>query len=329
MLSTIHVLTHAEISEAVGLGRDELTAIEAVYPIISAGKAQMPPIMAVLIPEHDGEIDIKSAFLPGYDGIAVKVSTGFFHNPSRGLPSLSGMMMLFDAETGLALAALFDNGYLTNIRTALAGAVAADHLAVADASVVALAGAGKQARLQLEALQLVRSIERAHVWSRDADEAARFAERATEELGIRVEPAPSVADATADADILVTATPSTEPLVHADALHPGLHITSIGADSPHKQEIDVEVIRAVDVVACDHRGQSARLGELQAAIEAGFDAEDAVELGQIISGEVAGRPNQDAITHCDLTGTGAQDTSIASLAYARCLDAGAGLSVEV
>lgn len=328
-MSTIHVLTRTDIEAAVGLGRDELASIEAVYPIISAGKAQMPPIMALMIPDHDGEIDIKSAYLPGYDGIAVKVSIGFFHNPARGLPSLGGMMMLFDAETGRTLAALFDDGYLTNVRTALAGAVAADHLAVPDASVVALAGAGKQARLQLEALQLVRSIERAHVWSRNADEAARFAERASGDLGIRVEPAPSVADAAADADILVTATPATEPLVHTDALHAGLHITSIGADSPHKQEIDVEVMRAADLVVCDHIGQSSRLGELQAAIDAGFDADSAVELGQVISGEVAGRPDRDAITHCDLTGTGAQDTAIASLAYRRCLEAGAGQSIEV
>jgi ectoine utilization protein EutC len=328
-MGTITVLTRDQIEEAVGLGREELAAIEAVYPIISAGRAQMPPIMCLMIPEHDGEIDIKSAFLPGYEGIAVKVSIGFFHNPKRGLPSLSGMMMLFDAQTGVPLAALFDQGYLTNIRTALAGAVAADHLAVPDASTVALVGAGMQARLQLEALRLVRPIEEALVWTRDPEEAAAFAERVTEELDLPVTAAPTVPDAAARADILVTATPSSEPLVHLDAIHPGLHITSVGADSDHKQEIDAEVVRAADVVAVDHRGQSSRLGELRSAIAAGFDVDQAVELGQIISGEVAGRPGPEAVTHCDLTGTGAQDTAIASLAVRRCLDAGAGLRVEV
>ncbi len=328
-MATIHVLTRDQLTEAVGFGRDELAAIEAVYPLISAGRAQMPPIMCLDIPEHRGEIDIKSAFLPGYDGIAVKVSTGFFHNPSRGLPSLSGLMLLFDAQTGVPLAALFDNGYLTDLRTALAGAVAADHLAVADASVVGLVGAGKQARLQLEALRLVRPIERAQVWARDAEETAAFAERVGDELQLPVVAAPTAADAAASADILVTATPSREPLVHLDALHPGLHITAVGSDSENKQEIDVEVVRAADLVVCDHRGQSTRLGELRSAVAAGFDADTAVELGQVISGEVPGRPDPDAVTFCDLTGTGAQDTAIASLAMARCLDAKVGLRVEV
>jgi ectoine utilization protein EutC len=327
-MGTVNILTRTEIAETVGLGGDELAAIEAVYPLISAGRAQMPPIMRIDVPDHDGEIDVKAAFLPGYDGVAVKVSTGFFHNPSRGLPSLGGLMMLFDARTGVPAAALFDDGYLTDLRTALAGAVAADHLAVADASVAAVVGAGMQARLQLAALRLVRPIERAQVWARDAEQAAEFAVRVSDELQLPVAAAPTIAEAAADADILVTATPSTEPLVHPDALHPGLHITAVGSDSEHKQEIDVEVLRAADVVVCDHRGQSTRLGELRAAVAAGFDADAAVELGHVIDGSVDGRTSDDQVTLCDLTGTGAQDTAIASLAVARCVEAGAGHRVD-
>ena len=326
-MGTVHVLTRGELTDAVGLGAAELDAIRAVYPLISTGRAQMPPIMRIDVPEHHGEIDVKAAFLPGYDGIAVKVSAGFFDNPALGLPSLGGLMLLFDARTGVPRAALFDDGYLTDLRTALAGAVAADHLAVPDASVAALVGAGVQARLQLEALRLVRPITRARVWSRDPAAAATFAARATEELGLPVTAAATVAEAAADADVLVTATPSTEPLVHADALHPGLHLTAVGADAEHKQELDVEVLRHADVVVVDHRGQSQRLGELRAATAAGFDATAAVELGEVIAGGHPGRRDAAAVTVCDLTGTGAQDTAIASLAVTRCLDAGVGTRV--
>jgi ornithine cyclodeaminase len=327
-MTAIHILTESDLRTAVGLGHDERIAIEAVYPLISSGRAQLPPIMRLDIPEHRGEVDIKSAYLPGYGGIAVKVSAGFFDNPALGLPSLGGLMVLLDARTGIPRAALFDNGYLTDLRTALAGAVAADHLAVAHATVVAVLGAGVQARLQLAALRLVRPIERAVVWSRDASEAAAFAASMSDDLGLPVVTAPSPAAAAQDAHVLVTATPATEPLIDLSVLHPGLHITAVGSDAEHKQEVAAQVIQSADLVVCDHRGQSARLGELRVPLTAGFDPAAAVELGQVITGDHPGRGSDDAVTICDLTGTGAQDTAIASLATTRCLEAGVGLRVD-
>lgn len=328
-MGTIHVLRRDELRTAVGLGQGELDAIAAVYPLISTGRAQLPPIMRIDVPEHRGEIDVKAAFLPGYDGIAVKVSAGFFDNPSLGLPSLGGLMLLFDARTGIPAAALFDGGYLTDLRTALAGAVAADHLAVPEASVVGIVGAGVQARWQLEALRLVRPVERVQVWARDPARAQAFVDEVTRDLQLPAVVVPSVAEAARDAHVLVTATPAEAPLVHTDTLHPGLHITAVGSDAEHKQELDVEVLRAADVVVVDHRGQSTRLGELRAAVAAGFDGEAAVELGAVIAGDHPGRRAADQVTVCDLTGTGAQDTAIASLAYERCRQEGLGMVVDV
>ncbi len=328
-MGTIHVLTEADLRAAVGLGTDELAAIEAVYPLISARVGSMPPIQRLDVPDHNGEIDIKSAYLPGYPGIAVKVSTGYFDNPTRGLPSLGGLMVVFDAETGLPQAALFDNGYLTDLRTALAGAVAASHLAVPEASVAAVLGAGMQASLQLEALRLVRPIERANVWARHPERAAAFAEEVGARLGMPVEPAASAAEAAADADVLVTTTPSTEPLIDMDVLHPGLHITAVGSDAEHKQELAAALVAATDVFVCDHLDQSHRLGELRAATAAGVDTDRAVELGEVIAGRAAGRTSSDAVTVCDLTGTGAQDTAIATLAVQRCVTTGGGTRVEI
>lgn len=323
----VHVLTESDLRAEVGLGDEERAAVGAVYPLISAGRAVMPPIMRIDVDDHHGEVDIKSAYLPGYDGIAVKVSAGFFDNPQRGLPSLGGLMVVLDAETGIPRAALFDNGWLTDLRTALAGAVAADALARPDATTAGVLGAGVQARLQLEALTHVRPIAQARIWARRADRAAEVAAELADRLGIPVEAADSPTAAAAEADVLVTTTPTTDPLLDADALHPGLHITAVGSDAEHKQELDASVVAAADRFVCDHAGQSRRLGELRAALDSGVDSDRAVELGAVLAGDAPGRTGADDITVCDLTGTGAQDTAIASLAVRRCLDAGRGARV--
>lgn len=327
-MGSIRVLTEEDLRAAVGMGPEELAAIEAVYPLISSGAGSMPPIMRIDVPESNGEIDIKSAYLPGYSGIAVKVSAGFFDNPARGLPSLGGLMMVFDSETGVPRSALFDNGFLTDLRTALAGAVASKHLAREDASVAAVVGAGVQGLMQLEALTLIRKIEKAYVWARRPEQAAEFAEKAGSLLGMDVEIAQSVDQAASEADVLITATPATSPLVTGSMLHPGLHITAVGSDAESKQELAAEVVASVDRFVCDSIVQSSRLGELRAAVEAGFDAAEAVELGNVISGTTEGRRSSEDTTICDLTGTGAQDTAIASLAVSKCAEAGSGIEIE-
>jgi len=327
-MGAVLVVTADDVAASVAFGDDELSAIEAVYPLISARVGSMPPIQRIDVPERHGEVDVKSAYLPGYPGIAVKVSAGFFDNPSRGLPSLGGLVVVLDAETGVPRAALFDDGYLTDLRTALGGAVAARHLSRPDASVAAVLGAGVQARLQLTALTMVRPIERALVWARRSERAAELAARLTDELGIEVVTAATPAEAAATADVLVTTTPATEPVVDASMLPPGLHVTAVGSDAEHKNELAAGVIAAADVVCCDHRGQSLVLGELRAASAAGLDLARALELGEVIDGGAPGRTGDGQVTVCDLTGTGAQDTAIASLAVERCAAAGLGLTVD-
>lgn len=278
----------------------------------------MPPIMRIDVEAHNGEIDVKSAYLPGYDSIAIKVSAGFFDNPALGLPSLGGFMMVLDSRTGIPSAALFDNGYLTDLRTGLAGAVAARHLAPEGPVRAAVIGAGVQARYQLRALRLVREVTAVTVWARRPEQAKALAE----ELGGEV--AGSVREAVAAADVVVTATPATEGLVSADDLHPGLHVTAVGSDAEHKRELGSGVLEAADLVAVDSIPQSVRLGEARAAVAEGFDPSRLVELGQVVAGDHPGRPSADAVTICDLTGTGAQDTAIAALAVRRAWERGVG-----
>lgn len=326
-VAAITVLTETDLRGLVGLGSDELAAIEAVYPLISSGAASMPPIQRIDVPEHHGEIDIKSAYLPGHEGIAVKVSAGFFDNPARGLPSLGGLMLVFDTETGVPTAALFDNGYLTDVRTALAGAVAARYLAVAGADTVGVLGAGVQARLQIDALRLVCPLERVLVWSRRPEATEACVASIRDDFGLVAFAVPSPADVVVDGGVVVTTTPSTEPLLDVTALRPGVHITAVGSDAEHKQELSVDLVIGADRFVCDSRVQSERLGELRSAVAARQQVA-VLELGDVIAGSDVGRSDATQVTICDLTGTGAQDTAIASLAVRRARELGVGMIVE-
>ncbi len=321
-MAQLSILTEDTIRGLVGMGREELAAIEAVYPLISDGSVVMPPIMRLDVEDHNGEVDVKSAYLPGYEGMAIKVSTGFFDNPQRGLPSLGGFMMVLDSETGIPLAALFDNGYLTDLRTGLAGAVAARHLGGADPARVAVLGAGAQARYQIEALRMVRQVESVAIWARRPEQAQTLAD------AVGGHNAESIEEAVAEADIVVTATPAVDGLIEESHLHSGMHITAVGADAEHKRELGEGVLAGADLVVVDSIAQSVRLGEGRAAVTEGFDPATLVELGDVVSGRHPGRSGEDQITICDLTGTGAQDTAIASLTVTRARSRGVGDVIE-
>jgi ornithine cyclodeaminase len=323
------ILTEADLRPIVRLDASAVECVERAFEALATEAVAMPPILRLDIPEHRGEVDVKTAYVPGIDGFAIKVSPGFFDNPKLGLPSLNGLMILFSARTGLVEAVLFDNGYLTDIRTAAAGAVAAKHLAREDARIAAILGAGTQARLQLEALKLVRPIQEARIWARDPVKAVAAAADLAQRLGIRVEAMVDARCACEGADIIVTTTPAETPILQAEWLTPGQHVTAMGSDAEHKNELEPAILSRAVYVA-DSLAQTRRLGELHHAIAAGLVAGGAsfAELGEIIAGEAPGRTDPETVTVCDLTGTGVQDTAIATLAYARAVAAGAGRSFE-
>jgi ornithine cyclodeaminase len=329
-MSSMKILTEAELRKIVTLDLDAVACVENAFRALATLPVAMPPILRLDIPEHRGEVDVKTAYVPGIDGFAIKISPGFFDNPKLGLPSVNGMMVLLSAKTGLVEALLLDNGYLTDIRTAAAGAVAAKHLARPDASVAAIFGAGVQAALQLEALMLVRPIVEARIWARDAAKADRLAGTLREKLGMAVRAEPNAAKAAGGADVIVTTTPSTEPLIHAGMVAAGQHITAMGSDAEHKNELAPALIGRADLYVADSARQTRRLGELHHAIAAGLaDADaDITEIGQIIAGARPGRRAPSDITIADLTGTGVQDTAIATLARDRAKTAGAGATFD-
>jgi ornithine cyclodeaminase len=329
-MSRVLILTETDLRKIVQLDNDAIDCVEQAFAALATKVVEMPPIMRLDIPAHRGEVDVKTAYVPDLDSFAIKVSPGFFDNPSLGLPSTNGLMMLLSARTGLVEALLLDNGYLTDVRTAAAGAVAARHLARPDARIAAIFGAGMQARLQLRALTLVRPIEAARIWARDLAKAEKLATELTAELGLPVTAEADAEQACRGADILVTTTPSDKPILDAAWLQPGQHVTAMGSDAEHKNEIDPAAILKASPYVADSLKQTRRLGELHHAIAAGLvgGSTDFPELGAIVSGQIAGRRSREAITLCDLTGTGVQDTAIATLAYRRAILAGAGQAIE-
>lgn len=329
-MSRMTILTEADLREIVPLDRKAIDCVENAFRALATLPVAMPPILRLDIPEHRGEVDVKTAYVPGVDGFAIKISPGFFDNPRLGLPSVNGMMVLLSARTGLVEALMLDNGYLTDIRTAAAGAVAAKHLSRPDSAVVTIFGAGEQARLQLAALRLVRPLAEARIWARDAAKAEALAEGLRGELGIPVHAEADPRKAVAGADVIVTTTPAESPILKADWLSPGQHVTAMGSDAEHKNEIEPSALVRADLYVADSLKQTRRLGELHHAITAGLvDAEaEFPELGRIVAGLAPGRSSASDITVCDLTGTGVQDTAIATLARDRAAAAGTGTTFE-
>ncbi|MDH3713024.1 MAG: cyclodeaminase [Gammaproteobacteria bacterium] len=321
----IAILDERDLRKCVALDNDAVECVENCFRALAGGAVVMPPILRLDIAEHNGELDVKTAYIPGVDSFAVKMSPGFFDNPKLGLPSVNGLMVLLSARTGLVEALLLDNGYLTDVRTAAAGAVAAKWLAREDTRSVAVIGAGVQAKLQVQALTLVRPVEQVRVWARDTSRAEQCAAQMRDELQLDVSTAPAVSQAVDGVDIIVTTTPSVHPLLRAVDLSPGQHITAMGSDAEHKNEIAADVFNVARYY-CDRLSQVRVLGELHHAIVAGVCGADDTypELGEVVAGNHDGRCSTDEITVCDLTGTGAQDTAIATLARQRAQSAGLG-----
>ena len=325
-MPNIKILTETELRNTIPLDIKVIDCIENAFSELASGKVIMPPILSMPIKEYNGEIDVKTAYLPGTDSFALKASPGFFDNPKIGLPSTSGLMILFSCKTGVLEALLLDNGYLTDIRTAAAGAVAARHLSRLDSSNVCIIGAGTQAKLQLTALNLVRPIQYANIWARNFEKASLVAEELSIKLGFQIQASNNISESVKSADIVVTTTPSTEPILKADWLHPGLHITAMGADQHTKNELDPNCLKLADLYVADSISQTVKQGELRAALDAKIisSEENFPELGKIINKTEKGRSSPKDITIVDLTGTGAQDTAIATYALKKAVEQGAG-----
>ncbi len=307
------VLEETQLRELVDVDAARHAVSEA-FRALHRGEATLANVSTLYFDSPEGLAHIKAGRLHR-DGLwTVKVAADL--DPGDGGPVRhGGLMMVFSAEHGGPVGVLLDNGFLTELRTGAAGAVAGDLLARRDASTVAIVGAGSQARHQLQALMRVRAIERVRIASRTPERLLAFADEVGSQYGLAVDVCRSVEDAVRGADIVVTTTPSRTAVVEADWLEPGTHVTAVGSDDPSKQELASGVLVRAAVVAVDDRAQAARGGELRHAIESGvMSADDTVTLGELLEGAAAGRRGDDDVTVADLTGVGVQDAAIATLA---------------
>ncbi len=278
-----------------------------------------------------GGFHVKTAALgasPGY--FAAKINANFPDNHLRhGLPTIQGVIALFDVVSGRPLA-LLDSIEITILRTAAASAVAARHLARADARVVTICGCGPQGRSHLRALMLVRPITHAFAVDVDRERASRFADELGAELAIEVTPNEPLAAAVRASDICVTCTPARQPILRAESMRPGLFIAAVGADSPDKQELEPTVLAQSKVVV-DLLEQAASIGELHHAIQAGVMTTSDIhaELGQVLAGQRPGRTSDEETFVFDSTGTALQDVAAASLVFDRAQRSGRGTLLEL
>ncbi|HJR61828.1 MAG TPA: hypothetical protein VJ813_20640 [Vicinamibacterales bacterium] len=293
-----------------------VAVIRDAFKADGEGRTHVPSVINLEIPAARGEFHVKTAHIEGVPHIAVKIASGFYGNPSKGLPSGSGLIALFDASTGLPAGLLLDNGFLTDIRTGAAGAVAADYLAPRTITTVGVIGSGLQARHQIRCLRVVRDFSHLVAWSPTRGRLDAYcAEMGME--GYDVTAAAEIEEVCAAADVLITATPSRAVVVKAAWLREGMHVMAVGSDAPGKRELEAACLERADLLVVDRYAQCAAFGELKHALEAALLTRHDVhgELGEIVAGRKPGRTSDTQITVADLTGVGFQDTAIASAAF--------------
>ena len=296
--------------KAILPGLDLVPAIEDGFVRYSARQAVVPPVGELLL--EKGEVHIKYGYLKGGDYYVIKIASGFYENSQIGLPTGNGMMLLFNQQTGQPQAILLDEGYLTDTRTAVAGAIAAKYLAPDHVERIGIVGTGIQARLQLRYLGDVTPCRDVLVWGRGESQLNAYQNEMTA-LGFQVETTMETPDILESCNLIVTTTPATEPLLEVAHLQPGTHITAVGSDTPQKQELDARILAHADLVVADSIPQCLERGEIHQAIKAGLLIQNRlVELGHVISGEAPGRSDDTQITIADLTGVAVQDIAIAT-----------------
>lgn len=335
MERTVLVLREADVRRAIDMPAC-MDAVEDAFAAYSSGRAELPDVIHLDVPEHGGEIHVKAGHLHGAPFYAGKFASGF-PSPATATTASDGLVVVFDAATGAPAAFLLDHGYLTDLRTGAAGGVAALRLAPRRVETVAVIGTGAQARHQLDALAVARpGFGRIRVWGRSAERARACIDdlrsRRTLPDDAVYEVAAGPRAAVEGADVVLTCTASREPLVHGAWLAPGAHVTAVGSDGAGKQELHPDVAARADLLVVDSREQASRLGELQHALDAGVvrdAAREVVELGEIIAGRAQGRTRDDQLTVCDLTGLGAQDVAAAIVVMRRAAADGLGQRVRI
>jgi len=308
----IRILSSDDVRQALPMRR-AIEAMKRAFAQLSTGQADVPLRVALEVPQHNGVTLFMPAYLSADDQMAVKIVSVFNDNPAQGLPLIHALVVVVDATTGRP-AAVMDGTYLTALRTGAASGAATDLLARQDTRTVTIFGAGAQGRTQLEAVCAVRPIQEAWVYDVSPEQAAAYAAEMSQRLSLPVRVAETPAEAVRQADVICTATTSSNPVFEDSDVRPGTHINSVGAYTPQMQEIPAETVLRAKVVI-DHRKASlAEAGDLLIPLQQGLMTEAHIhaELGEIIAGLRPGRASPEGITLFKSVGVAVQDVAAAS-----------------
>jgi len=312
------ILNRQQVKDAVA-GVDLVAAMERAFVAYSAEQAVVPAVGELLFADPPGDVHIKYGYLRGDYCYVIKVASGFYENPALGLPASNGLMLLHSQSTGELLAVLLDEGYLTDLRTAAAGALAARYLAPECVARIGIIGTGVQAELQLRLLHRECACRQVLVCGRSELSLQNYRQRLADSA-FSIETTLDPAAIAQQCDLIVTTTPASTPWLAS--VRPGTHITAVGSDTADKQELASEILAAADLVVVDSRSQALSRGEVFRARANGLlDDSPVPELGEIVAGTSAGRSDDQQITVADLTGVATQDIEIARAVYERTKDA--------
>lgn len=296
-----------------------IQAIEDGFVLYSDGKVVVPPVGFLHFDEPPGDVHIKYGFVKGDDFYVLKMASGFYKNAALGQSVADGLILVFSQQTGHLKFILLDKAWLTDMRTAAAGAVAAKHLAAKTIHCIGIVGTGVQARMQLELLKDVVDCRSCLIWGRDAQKVQKMIEdlkssKTIQDWGLELSAASNIDELVSGCNLIVTTTSARKALIRTDRVIRGTHITAMGSDDHGKQELEATLLGKADLVVADSVAQCVDHGECFHAVKGGIIREDSIrELGNVIKNPKLGRINDDQITVADLTGVAIQDIQIAKM----------------
>ena len=308
------IFNRAQIEDALRQV-DVTTAIEEGFVAYSQGKTVVPPVGEMVFEDPPGSVHIKYGYIKKDDYFVIKIASGFHGNVDFGLPPYDGLMLVFSQKTAQIECILHDECYLTNVRTAAAGAVVAKYLAPSAVKRIGVFGAGVQGKMQVEALLPIVDCRDVIVWGTDEEELDAYRE-AMSGHGLSIETTLTSDEIAATCNLIVTSTPSQKPLLRAEQIRKGTHITAMGSDTLEKIELEPAILGKADLVVADSIEQCRVRGEICHALKAGILKDgDAVELGNVIIDPTLRRTDDSQITVADLTGVAVQDIQISKAVY--------------
>ena len=294
---------------------DIVKDLEAGFIAYSRGQVVVPPVGELSFADPPGDTHIKYGYIKGDDYFVIKIASGFYDNPKINLSSNSGLMLLFSQKTGLPAGILLDEGFLTDVRTAVAGQISAKYLAPKNIKRIGVFGTGVQARMQVQYLKSITACKDVIVWGRNQNGLEAY-KKDMQKVGYAVQTTQNAVQVAESCNMIVTATAAKNPLLFVDQIRKGTHITAMGSDTLEKQELDPEILRTADIVVADSIEQCLLRGEIHKALKAGLLEKEAIfELGNVIVDKELQRTSADQISVADLTGVAVQDAQIAKAVY--------------